>query len=301
MTWIAPDVGRSEDYPERRNEPEQVMLRDWLDWHRATLLRKCAGLDGTQLATRAVPPSNLSLLGLVRHMSDTERGWVRQTYRGEQVPDLYYRFDAPDADFEEAHPTDAEEDLERYRAECRAVDAALEGAKLDETFIFREKTTSVRWMWQHLVEEYARHNGQADLIREVIDGSAAREEAIAVADTADLTRLLVAIAKLDHKAAVDLLKATPSLATARLARRDEFFLAERAAQVYEGDTALHAAAFSYDRQMARDLITRGAGIRARNRRGAEPIHAAGDRRSRLGKLEPGMPAGCHSLSHRGGC
>jgi ankyrin repeat protein len=76
--------------------------------------------------------------------------------------------------------------------------------------------------------------------------------------------LLVAIAKLDHKAAVDLLKATPSLATARLARRDEFFLAERAAQVYEGDTALHAAAFSYDPQMARDLITRGA----------EPLHAA---------------------------
>jgi ankyrin repeat protein len=90
----------------------------------------------------------------------------------------------------------------------------------------------------------------------------------------DLTRLLVAIAKLDHKAAADLLEATPSLATARLARRDEFFLAERAAQVYEGDTALHAAAFSYDPQMARDLITRGAGVRARNRRGAEPLHAA---------------------------
>lgn len=54
MTWIAPDVERSEDYPERRNEPEQEMLRDWLDWHRATLLRKCAGLDAAQLATRAV-------------------------------------------------------------------------------------------------------------------------------------------------------------------------------------------------------------------------------------------------------
>jgi Protein of unknown function (DUF664) len=62
------------------------MLRAWLDWHRATLLRKCAGLGAAQLATRAVPPSNLSLLGLIRHMSDTERGWVRQTYRGEQVP-----------------------------------------------------------------------------------------------------------------------------------------------------------------------------------------------------------------------
>ena len=172
MTWIAPGVERSEDYPARRNEPERKMLRDWLDWHRATLLRKCAGLDAAQLATRAVPPSNLTLLGLVRHMSDTERGWVRQTFRGERVPDLYYRSDAPDADFEEADPAGAGEDFERYWAECRAVDAALEGAQLDDTFTFREKTTSVRWMWQHLVEEYARHNGHADLIREAIDGSA---------------------------------------------------------------------------------------------------------------------------------
>ncbi|HEU5420134.1 MAG TPA: DUF664 domain-containing protein, partial [Streptosporangiaceae bacterium] len=91
MTWTAPDVERSEDYPARRNDPEREMLRDWLDWHRATLLRKCAGLDATQLARRAVPPSSLSLLGLVRHMSDTELGWVRQTFRGEQVPDYYYR------------------------------------------------------------------------------------------------------------------------------------------------------------------------------------------------------------------
>ena len=72
----------------------------------------------------------------------------------------------------EADPTTAEEDFARYRAECLAVDAALEGALLDETFTFREKTISVRWMWQYLVEEYTRHNGHADLIREVIDGSA---------------------------------------------------------------------------------------------------------------------------------
>jgi uncharacterized damage-inducible protein DinB len=172
VTWIAPEAERSEDYPERRNEPEREMLRDWLDWHRATLLRKCAGLDASQLARRAVPPSNLSLLGLVRHMSDTELGWVRQAFRGEQVPDHYYRPDSPSADFEEADPAGAEEDFERYRAECRSVDAALEGAELDDTFTFQEKTISVRWMWQHLVEEYARHNGHADLIREAIDGAA---------------------------------------------------------------------------------------------------------------------------------
>ncbi|HEY1345029.1 MAG TPA: ankyrin repeat domain-containing protein [Streptosporangiaceae bacterium] len=95
-----------------------------------------------------------------------------------------------------------------------------------------------------------------------------------MAGATGLTRLLAAIANLDHKTALDLLNATPSLAMAGLARRDEFFLAERLAQLYEGDTALHAAGFSYDPQMARDLITRGANIRARNRRGAEPLHAA---------------------------
>ena len=86
--------------------------------------------------------------------------------------------------------------------------------------------------------------------------------------------MLVSIANLDHKAVADVLGATPELATATVARADEFFLAERLAQVYEGDTALHAAGFSYDTEVARDLITRGARIRARNRRGAEPLHAA---------------------------
>src|SRR5262249_51989101 len=164
MSWIAADVDRSEHYPGRRNEPEQEMLRDWLDWHRATPLRQCAGLDPTQLANRAVPPSTLSLLGLVRHMADCERGWVRQTFRGQQIPDLYYRPDARDADIDEAGPASAEEDFEVYRAECLAVDAALDGAKLDDTFTFADQTMSVRWMWQHLVEWSALRNGRADLL-----------------------------------------------------------------------------------------------------------------------------------------
>jgi hypothetical protein len=92
--------------------------------------------------------------------------------------------------------------------------------------------------------------------------------------TTDLAPLLVAIAISDHEDTLALLDATPSFVTAGLARRDEFFLAERRAQVYEGDTALHAAAFSYDPEMAGELITRGADIRARNRRGAQPLHAA---------------------------
>lgn len=95
-----------------------------------------------------------------------------------------------------------------------------------------------------------------------------------VADIADLRRLLGAIAAGDRQLATALLDAAPSLVKARLARRDEFFLAACHAQVYEGDTALHAAAFAYDREMAGDLVARGGDVRARNRRGAEPLHAA---------------------------
>jgi ankyrin repeat protein len=86
--------------------------------------------------------------------------------------------------------------------------------------------------------------------------------------------LLLAIANGDHDSALNLLGETPSLAITGLARSEEFFLAERLAQVYEGDTALHAAGFSYDSEMARKLIAGGADIRAKNRRGAEPLHAA---------------------------
>jgi Ankyrin repeats (3 copies) len=93
-------------------------------------------------------------------------------------------------------------------------------------------------------------------------------------DGAGLKALLVAIAQLDHATAADLLAATPSLVTATLTRREEFFVAERLAQAYEGDTALHAAGFSYDPEMARELVTAGADMRAKNRRGAEPLHAA---------------------------
>jgi hypothetical protein len=95
-----------------------------------------------------------------------------------------------------------------------------------------------------------------------------------MAGTIDLTALLKVIANGDHDSAVRMLTATPELVTARLARSDEFFLAVRFAQIYEGDTALHAAGFSYDSQTARELLARGADVRARNRRGAEPLHAA---------------------------
>jgi hypothetical protein len=95
-----------------------------------------------------------------------------------------------------------------------------------------------------------------------------------MADVGDLAKLMVDIAVGDRPVVMASLDAAPLLATARLGRTAEFFIAVRRVQVYEGDTALHAAAFSYDVEIARDLVTRGADIRARNRRGAEPLHAA---------------------------
>lgn len=89
-----------------------------------------------------------------------------------------------------------------------------------------------------------------------------------------LAELFVTMAAEDRAAVEAILAASPSLVTAGLARADEFFVAARRAQVYEGDTALHAASFCYDAGLARDLIARGADVRARNRRGAEPLHSA---------------------------
>ncbi|WP_284741415.1 ankyrin repeat domain-containing protein [Amycolatopsis sp. RTGN1] len=95
-----------------------------------------------------------------------------------------------------------------------------------------------------------------------------------MAHVEDLVGVLVAIAAGDRAVVRASLDAAPALVTARLARRDEFFLAGCGAQLYEGDTALHAAAFAYDAEIARDLVARGAAVRARDRRGAEPLHAA---------------------------
>jgi Ankyrin repeats (many copies) len=97
---------------------------------------------------------------------------------------------------------------------------------------------------------------------------------VAMVDGSDFNDLLRAIANRDRDVALALLAQAPSLATTCLVRRDEFFLAERSVQIYAGDTALHAAGFSYDSEMARTLLSRGANLRAKNRRGAEPLHAS---------------------------
>jgi uncharacterized damage-inducible protein DinB len=164
VTWKAPDVVRPEGplYGD-----ERPMLQAFLDWHRATLLWKCAGLTGEQLAQRAVPPSDLSLLGLVRHMTKVERIWFRQRFAGEPVE---LPFEDMQADYTQTDPARAAADYARLTEEFRLADAAVANAGLDDTFTHNRETMSLRLVYLHMIEEYARHLGHADLLREQIDG-----------------------------------------------------------------------------------------------------------------------------------
>jgi len=149
------------------------MLAAWLDYHRITLERKCSGLSPAQLRRRAVPPASLSLLGLVRHMGEVERNWFRRALANEYAPPHYYSDDDPDGGFDNVDTADVAEAFATWRAECehaRAIVASfsdLDELGRNET---RPRRPSVRWVLVHMIEEYARHNGHADLLREVIDG-----------------------------------------------------------------------------------------------------------------------------------
>ena len=148
---------------------ERAMLDAWLDYHRATLLVKCAGLRDEQLKLRSAEPSTLSLLGLVRHMTDVERGWFRRGVgreRGPQVAPIYYSDERPDGDFDEVDDADPAAAFAAYHDEVERCRAACAGVPLDEV----AGQHSVRWIYLHMIEEYARHNGHADLLRERIDG-----------------------------------------------------------------------------------------------------------------------------------
>jgi uncharacterized damage-inducible protein DinB len=140
--------------------PEPEVLPGLLDWHRSTLLYKCAGLSGEQLAQAPVGPSNLSLLGLIRHLAKVERTWFRRRFRGEQIDNLYSTPDRPDADFEDVDPARAEADYARLLAEQELARQAVSGASLDATFTDADgDEISLRLVFIHMIAEYARHNG----------------------------------------------------------------------------------------------------------------------------------------------
>jgi uncharacterized damage-inducible protein DinB len=163
---IAPEVTRpSPSYI----AGEREMLESWLDFHRATLLMKCTGLDDAQLKRASCPPSNLTLLGLVRHMHEVEAGWFGH-FVGERRK-IYSTEERPDADLEDLAGADAAADFAAFQQQCERSRALVADRGLDETFVSRRgRTISLRWIYVHMIEEYARHNGHADLIREAIDG-----------------------------------------------------------------------------------------------------------------------------------
>lgn len=170
MTWIAPQITRVD---EPYIADEVTMLTAWLDYHRQTLLWKCQGLTADQLKIAAVEPSNLTLVGLVRHMAEVERSWFRRRFAGEDTPWIYCTDDRPDGDFDDVAGADPAADFATFEAEVEAARRAAAGHSLDETFHHKHRDVeiSLRWVYVHMIEEYARHNGHADLIRERIDGA----------------------------------------------------------------------------------------------------------------------------------
>jgi len=156
---------------------ELETLLGFLRWQRETLELKCSGLDAEQLARRSVEPSTLSLLGLVRHMAEVERNWFRRFMADEDAPPLFYTRDDPDGDFDGAvaDPALVTGAWDAWRAEVenagRFVTARPDLDAVGKRVDSDRGPMSLRWVLVHMIEEYARHLGHADLLRERIDGA----------------------------------------------------------------------------------------------------------------------------------
>ena len=166
--WTAPTVTRVD-------EPfvagERTMLLGWLGWQRSTLLYKCEGLTGEQLALRPLAPSELSLLGLIRHHTDVERVWIRRRLDGQDDVFPTYHDGERETAWSDLDPARPEHDYATLLAEWETCDEVLARHDLEDMFVHnRYGDMSCRWLVLHLIEEYARHNGHADLLREHIDG-----------------------------------------------------------------------------------------------------------------------------------
>ena len=170
--FIDPDADPRVDPPTQVDE--RATLLAFLRWQRGTLELKCSGLEPAELARRAVDPSTMSLLGLVRHLADVERGWFRRVMAGQDAPPHFSSRADPDGDFDGAAPDPdlVAEAWDVWRSEVAFADQFVtEAPDLDVTGNDRWRgPISLRWVLIHMIEEYARHNGHADLLRERIDG-----------------------------------------------------------------------------------------------------------------------------------
>jgi hypothetical protein len=169
MMWTAPDSARLDQL---LVGDERSLLQRALDRQRTMLLRSCRGLTAEQLVIRSAEPSALSLLGLVRHLTDVERAWFRVRAARQQVPFEYSTEQNRGGEFDDVDTADAEHDFAVYRKEIELADAAVAALALDHTVVHPRsgREISLRWIYLHMIEEYAQHNGHADLLRERIDG-----------------------------------------------------------------------------------------------------------------------------------
>lgn len=152
--------------------PERAMLESWLEFHRSTLLLKCEGVDDAGRKARPVATSLLSLHGLVRHMAEVERIWFRVVLLVEpEAPAIWGDPTVEDSEFVPLDHADWRADLAAWQAECERSRQVAARHGLDDTGVCRGQPCSLRWIYTHMIEEYARHNGHADLIRELVDGS----------------------------------------------------------------------------------------------------------------------------------
>jgi len=151
---------------------EAEILWRMVDFHRATLLMKCEGLDEAALARRAVPPSSLSLLGLVRHSTEVEQYWFERVFLGLDVRAPYSSRENQDGDFDDLDSESAAEAVARFLAQCAVSREVAQTHQLEDLSVLEREDgrVSLRYIGVHLVDEYARHCGHADLLREVIDG-----------------------------------------------------------------------------------------------------------------------------------
>jgi hypothetical protein len=163
--------------PERPHVPstgdERAQLDAWLDFFRGTLLRKCDGLNAAQLKERPVETSRLSLLGIVRHMTFVEQVWFETTFAGHDPTDYYKTEGDRDADFNDLDSDSLEVVMDLYLHATKTSRELSATHELDElaTTPRRGRDVDLRWIYVHMIEEYARHCGHADLIREMIDGT----------------------------------------------------------------------------------------------------------------------------------
>lgn len=153
---------------------ETEMLVGFLEYQRATLALKCEGLDSQQAARRSAPPSTLSPLGIIRHLTDAETFWFVDRFGGEKAQNLYRSSEHPNAAFDDLDGADLDESLERWSQACELSRQIVANAQsmnqLSKGTYRNDQHFTLGWMVHKLTAEYTRHNGHIDLLREAIDG-----------------------------------------------------------------------------------------------------------------------------------